>query len=349
MRVVWIGQPIERYVRRVGRVQSRHRFGSAWKRVRHTLVSRGSLLKKAAACSVAPSSGSRKPVCSCPSARSWPPWRCSPPRRWPSIGLRQPQRPHDRHARRFAATCAAVGLCPAIHRRHRHCRSSRKSGMAGWTRCATRSRPPITAGIWFWSMPTNCPTGCGEGLFEKLDWSAIGGKDHYMPQAVSDCGLARSSPPPCWPGTKTSCPSRRPGRISGTWRNIPASAVCAKGCAATWNSRCMADGVAPADVYKTLSTSDGVDRAFRKLDQLKPYIEWWSADAEAAHILASGDVLMTSAPSGQIATHGGARAQEFRPAVHRQPVRDESWAIMKGSPSSSDRAAIPVFYRHAGG
>ena len=31
--------------------------------------------------------------------------------------------------------------------------------------------------------------GCGEGLFEKLDWSAIGGKEHYMPQAVSDCGL----------------------------------------------------------------------------------------------------------------------------------------------------------------
>ncbi len=32
-------------------------------------------------------------------------------------------------------------------------------------------------------------TGCGEGLFDKLDWSAIGGKDHYTPQAVSDCGL----------------------------------------------------------------------------------------------------------------------------------------------------------------
>ncbi len=32
-------------------------------------------------------------------------------------------------------------------------------------------------------------TGCSEGLFEKLDWSAIGGKDHYLPQAVSDCGV----------------------------------------------------------------------------------------------------------------------------------------------------------------
>jgi spermidine/putrescine-binding protein len=32
-------------------------------------------------------------------------------------------------------------------------------------------------------------SGCSEGLFEKLDWSAIGGKDHYLPQAVSDCGV----------------------------------------------------------------------------------------------------------------------------------------------------------------
>jgi putative spermidine/putrescine transport system substrate-binding protein len=32
-------------------------------------------------------------------------------------------------------------------------------------------------------------TGCSEGLLEKLDWSAIGGKDHYLPQAVSDCGV----------------------------------------------------------------------------------------------------------------------------------------------------------------
>ena len=32
-------------------------------------------------------------------------------------------------------------------------------------------------------------TGCSEGLFEKLDWSAIGGKDHHLQQAVSDCGV----------------------------------------------------------------------------------------------------------------------------------------------------------------
>jgi putative spermidine/putrescine transport system substrate-binding protein len=37
--------------------------------------------------------------------------------------------------------------------------------------------------------PDELAAGCSEGLFEKLDWSTIGGKDHYLPQAVSDCGL----------------------------------------------------------------------------------------------------------------------------------------------------------------
>jgi hypothetical protein len=38
----------------------------------------------------------------------------------------------------------------------------------------------------------------------------------------------------------------------------------------------LADGVPPGDVYKVLSTPSGVDRAFKKLDELKPEIVWWT-------------------------------------------------------------------------
>lgn len=31
--------------------------------------------------------------------------------------------------------------------------------------------------------------GCDEGLFEKLDWSKIGNKADFMPEAVHDCGV----------------------------------------------------------------------------------------------------------------------------------------------------------------
>ena len=31
--------------------------------------------------------------------------------------------------------------------------------------------------------------GCEEGLYEKLDWAKLGGKDRFLPDAVNDCGV----------------------------------------------------------------------------------------------------------------------------------------------------------------
>ena len=31
--------------------------------------------------------------------------------------------------------------------------------------------------------------GCEEGLYEKLDWAKLGGKDKYLADAVNDCGV----------------------------------------------------------------------------------------------------------------------------------------------------------------
>src|SRR2546430_11153438 len=31
--------------------------------------------------------------------------------------------------------------------------------------------------------------GCEEGLYEKLDWSKLGGKDKNLPDAANDCGV----------------------------------------------------------------------------------------------------------------------------------------------------------------
>ncbi|HBK09308.1 MAG TPA: spermidine/putrescine ABC transporter substrate-binding protein [Acetobacteraceae bacterium] len=184
--------------------------------------------------------------------------------------------------------------------------------------------------------------GCGEGLFEKLDWSAIGGKDHYVQQAVSDCGVGAvvSTTVLAWDKDKLSAAPSWPD----FWdvAKYPGKRGLRKGVRGNLEFALMADGVAPADVYKTLSTSDGVERAFRKLDQLKPYIEWWSTEAEAAHLLASRDVLMTSAPSSQIATMAEHEHKNFGLQFTGSLFELESWAIMKGSPSA--RMAMQFLY-----
>lgn len=190
--------------------------------------------------------------------------------------------------------------------------------------------------------PDELSTGCSEGLFEKLDWSAIGGKDHYMPQAVSDCGLGAvvSNTVLAWDRDKFP--------VTPTWADFwdvakyPGKRGLRKGVRGNLEIALMADGVAPGDVYKTLATSDGVDRAFRKLDQLKPYIVWWGTGTDAARILASGDVLMTSGPSDQITTKAQKEHRNFGVQFSGSLYEVLSWAIMKGTPQL--RAAQQFLY-----
>ena len=176
-------------------------------------------------------------------------------------------------------------------------------------------------------------TGCSEGLFAKLDWSAIGGKDHYQAMAVSDCGVGAVINDTALAWDKDKLP------VAPSWSDFwdvakyPGKRGLRKGVRGNLEFALLADGVAPGDVYKTLATADGVDRAFRKLDQLKPYIVWWSTQDEAAHILSSGDVLMTSAPSGQIAILNRQERKNFGLQFTGSLFALRSWAIMKGSPS----------------
>lgn len=57
----------------------------------------------------------------------------------------------------------------------------------------------------------------------------------------------------------------------------------------------LADGVAPDKLYPL-----DVDRAFRKLDEIKPHINvWWTAGAQPAQLLIDGEVDMASGWSGR--------------------------------------------------
>jgi putative spermidine/putrescine transport system substrate-binding protein len=183
---------------------------------------------------------------------------------------------------------------------------------------------------------------CAGGLLEKLDFSAIGGKDHYLAQGVSECGVgaAASNIVLAWDRDKF------PG--TPTWADFwdiakyPGKRGLYKGPRGNLEIALLADGVAPGDVYKTLATTEGMDRAFHKLDQLKPYLVWWQTGQEAEHILSSGDVLMTSAPSDRIAVAARTGPRNFGLQWTASLSEIRSWAIVKGSPNL--RQAIQFLY-----
>jgi putative spermidine/putrescine transport system substrate-binding protein len=174
--------------------------------------------------------------------------------------------------------------------------------------------------------------GCEEGLYEKLDWSKIGNKKDFVAPAVSQCGAGIF----VWSTALTYNAAKLKGTPT-SWKDFwdlkkfPGKRGLRKGAKYTLEFALLADGVKPADIYKVLGTKAGVDRAFKKLDQIKPSIQWWDAGAQPAQFLASGDVVMSSAYNGRIAQAQKDGNKNLK-IVWTGSIYDvDSWAIVKGS------------------
>ncbi|MBB2158248.1 extracellular solute-binding protein [Gluconacetobacter diazotrophicus] len=107
----------------------------------------------------------------------------------------------------------------------------------------------------------------------------------------------------------------------------------------------MADGVAASDVYTVLATPEGVDRAFHKLSQLRPYIVWWTSAAESARIIGDGSVLMTSAAGGEVAASAGSGHRDVGLQWAQSLDDGLSWGVAPGLDSTvRDRARALLHY-----
>jgi putative spermidine/putrescine transport system substrate-binding protein len=173
--------------------------------------------------------------------------------------------------------------------------------------------------------------GCEEGLFEKLDYTKIGDKKNFIDAAVTDCGVGTFiwSTVLAYNADKIKTP---PASWAEFWdvQKFPGKRGMRKGAKFTMEIALLADGVKPEDVYKVLATKEGVERAFKKLDQLKPNIQWWEAGAQPPQLLAAGDLVMSSAYNGRIAT--AQKEGKNLKIVWAGNIYDaDHWAIPKGT------------------
>lgn len=186
--------------------------------------------------------------------------------------------------------------------------------------------------------------GCDEGIFEKIDWTQIGDTSDWLEGTASDCGVGTIvySTALAWDGAKLAegptviadlfDTAKFPGK-RGLWKN-PATNL---------EFALLADGVPADQVYEVLSTPEGVDRAFARLDTIKGDIVWWEAGAQAPQLLASGEVVMTTAWNGRI-HNANKEGQDFRIVWDNQILDSNYWVIPKGA---KDPAASMEFIKFA--
>lgn len=178
--------------------------------------------------------------------------------------------------------------------------------------------------------------GCDAGLWERIDYSKLGfTPDDFLPGAATECGVGSISWSTLFAYDADAVTGAGPQSWADFWdaTKYPGKRGLAKD--PRWNLEfaLLADGVPAGELYKVLRTEQGLDRAFAKLEQLKPHVVWWEAGAEAPKLLANKEVVMTTGYNGRLHTAITEDKKNFKMVWNGQGVDFDYWVIPKGLPA----------------
>jgi len=176
-----------------------------------------------------------------------------------------------------------------------------------------------------------------EGILEKLDYKVIDSSSFLPGLAGEYCvGGDVFSTVMAW-NTKTygTDPAKGPQSWADFWdvKKFPGKRSYRKGVAGALEPALMADGVPPDKVYEVLSQPGGIERAIKKIKELKPNIAvWWASGAQHAQLMKDGEVDMITGWNGRfdvVAKDGAKVAYTFNQAL----LDYDCFAVPKGAPN----------------
>jgi putative spermidine/putrescine transport system substrate-binding protein len=184
---------------------------------------------------------------------------------------------------------------------------------------------------------------CKEGLLEKIDPAILpAGADgkpasaDFVPGAIGPCwvgGVVYSQVMVAAPGRADAAKSLADFFDTRKFRGRRALSRASP--KFNLEMALLADGVAPGDIYNALATPDGLDRAFAKLQSLRPI---WAHDSIGAlRWLKNGQAVMATILNGDIAAE-----KDFSPRViwDHQLYEMDVLAIPAGLPSRRRSRAL---------
>jgi putative spermidine/putrescine transport system substrate-binding protein len=92
-----------------------------------------------------------------------------------------------------------------------------------------------------------------------------------------------------------------------------------------------ADGVAIEDIYDTLETEEGVERAFAKLDTIKEHLIFWEEGAQPPQLLADKEVAFATSYNGRMFEASEVEDQPFKIIWDGQLVEWDGWVVPEGT------------------
>ncbi|MBC8035806.1 MAG: ABC transporter substrate-binding protein [Rhizobiales bacterium] len=186
---------------------------------------------------------------------------------------------------------------------------------------------------------------CAEGIVEKIDWDKLGLKrDDFISADASECVVPSIlyATVLAYDTTKVKEP---PTSITAFFdlEKYPGKRGLEKRPFVNLEWALIADGVDVKDVYDVLSTPEGVDRAFAKLDTIKEHVVWWTAGAQPPQLLADGQVILTSAWNGRIYNAAKVDKKPFAILWDHQALDWQGWNVVKGAKNRDEAYKFIAF------
>lgn len=126
-------------------------------------------------------------------------------------------------------------------------------------------------------------------------------QDDFLPGGIAPCGIASVawSAPLVYRRKDFKTPPEMISALLDT-KDFPGKRALPDSPRYTLELALLADGVLPDDIYTTLDTPEGLNRAFAALDKIKSDIVWWTDPSQPLRWIRNGKASMGLAYTGRI-------------------------------------------------
>ncbi len=181
---------------------------------------------------------------------------------------------------------------------------------------------------------------CEEGLLEDLsDIELPNGSDgspfreDFVEGALNDCGVGVIVWATAFAYSNSAFDGDAPSSISDFFdvEAYPGPRAIRNDPTVIMEWALMADGVARDDVYPTLETAEGVERALEKMNAIKPGLLLWESGRQPVRILNSGEATMSMIWATTGATASKEDGADFTVNMDGRVIEMDLFGIPKGS------------------
>ncbi|WP_419161492.1 ABC transporter substrate-binding protein [Candidatus Palauibacter sp.] len=210
-------------------------------------------------------------------------------------------------------------------------------------------RAQVDVGSVYWDVVdlemADAMRGCDEGLLEPIDIEMLPpapdgtpAKDDFYSEMQGECGAGMLFYSTVYAYNADLFRDEKPSTMADFFdlEKFPGRRGMRRVPQVNLEFALIGDGVPLEEVYATLDTPEGLDRAFDKLDTIKDQVIWWEAGAQPPQMLADGEVVMGTAYNGRIFNAQVLEDQPFVIVWDGQLLDYGQLSVVAGTPRLDD-------------